>query len=72
MTTKPCRYCNGTGFRPEVAHVDHGRCWHCNKVDTSYTRDLARLPDAVTIRLAGIMVGGGRRTLRAVRRATQS
>ena len=27
--TNTCRHCNGTGHRPEVAHVDGGRCWHC-------------------------------------------
>lgn len=27
---KTCRKCDGTGFRPEVAHCDGGRCWHCN------------------------------------------
>ena len=38
-TTKSCRKCNGTGYRPEVAHVDGGRCWACGpQDDTSYTR----------------------------------
>jgi hypothetical protein len=37
MTTNTCHKCNGTGYRLEVAHCDGGRCWHCNKVDTSYT-----------------------------------
>lgn len=37
---KNCSKCNGTGYRPEVAHVDGGRCWACNKVDTSYTLTL--------------------------------
>ena len=36
-TTTKCRKCNGTGHRPEVAHVDGGRCWACGpQEDHSY------------------------------------
>jgi hypothetical protein len=26
----PCLKCDGTGHRPEYAHVDGGMCWACN------------------------------------------
>jgi hypothetical protein len=67
MSTHTCRHCNGTGYRPEVAHCDGGRCWHCNKVDTSYTRNPIQAQPIWVTRAASIMVGGGRKARRAVR-----
>lgn len=43
MTSTPCPKCQGTGYLPQFARVDGGRCWACHEVDTSYTRNVKPL-----------------------------
>ena len=65
QTPKTCRYCNGTGHRPEVAHVDGGRCWHCGPGnDINY--DAPETMDEINAKM--LAAQAERRAARAARR----